>query len=412
MYSVLYDILFIPFGLYSLYFVVTGIFSFIALKKGPERTGPRHSFAAVIPARNESNVISALIESLRKQNYPGELFDIFVVPNNCSDATEEVARAAGARIIRVFGRIRTKGSALKQAFGYLMRYYHYDAFVVFDADNIVHPDFLSRMNDALCAGYEVAQGYRDSKNPSNSWISGNTSIYYWLINIFFNRARRNMGQSATINGTGFMVKSSLIGEIGYRIKTLTEDIEFSIQCALAGRKILFAEDAVVYDEQPNDLLTSLKQRKRWSAGSYQCLFRYHGELMKKAVFQRNFQCIDMLMMGYAPLVQIMCFIITIVLFAYKLSGVEINNLSAAFFTYYELYSILITYVLQVVFAVFTVILAHKDVRSTMVATLLFPIFWLTWLPLNILCLFKNNIAWEPIRHTGSMDVQPALREYK
>jgi cellulose synthase/poly-beta-1,6-N-acetylglucosamine synthase-like glycosyltransferase len=138
-----------------------GLFSF-KKNRNHERYSPSHKIAAIIPARNESTVIAGLIDSLQKQNYPKELFDIFVAPNNCTDATEEVARDAGAKIIRIFGRIKTKGDVLRQSFDYLMRYHHYDAYVVFDADNLVHPEFISRMNDALCAGCEVAQGYRDS----------------------------------------------------------------------------------------------------------------------------------------------------------------------------------------------------------------------------------------------------------
>ena len=42
--------------------------------------------------------------------------------------------------------------------------YDNDAYIIFDADNIVHPDFLFHMNHSLNCGYKLAQGFRDSKN--------------------------------------------------------------------------------------------------------------------------------------------------------------------------------------------------------------------------------------------------------
>ena len=98
---------------------------------------PAARIAAIIPARNEAVVIGKLVESLMRQNYPRELFDVYVVPNNCDDDTEGTARAAGAEILGVQGVIRTKGDVLRQAFAQLTATGRYDAYCVFDADNLV-----------------------------------------------------------------------------------------------------------------------------------------------------------------------------------------------------------------------------------------------------------------------------------
>ena len=109
----------------------------------------------------------------------------------------------------------------------------YDAMCVFDADNLVHPDFLARMNDAVCAGHVAVQGFRDSKNPEQSAISGCYSICYWMLNRFYNSARSALGLSALVNGSGFTATAGLLRELGgWNTVTMTEDYEFSAQCAL------------------------------------------------------------------------------------------------------------------------------------------------------------------------------------
>lgn len=66
-------------------------------KKPPQLTAKKnHRYAAVICARNENAVIGDLIHSIRVQNYPQELIDIFVVADNCTDNTAAVAQEAGA----------------------------------------------------------------------------------------------------------------------------------------------------------------------------------------------------------------------------------------------------------------------------------------------------------------------------
>ena len=136
--------------LFSLYFIIVALF---ALKKRTpgEHAAAKTRFACLIPARNEEAVIAALVESLHAQNYPAALFDVYVIPNNCTDRTEELARASGAKILRCFEAVRCKGDALHEAVQALLPR-GYDAFCVFDADNVVHPDFLARMNDAITAG--------------------------------------------------------------------------------------------------------------------------------------------------------------------------------------------------------------------------------------------------------------------
>ena len=148
---------------FTVYFVCIAVFTLKKRRRYP-KAAPATRFAVVVAARNEEAVIGNLIESVLNQNYPAHLRDIYVVPNNCTDFTEAAAVAAGAKIIHCLGSVRGKGDALHQALGQLMLQ-DYDAFVVFDADNVVHPDFLRRMNDAILGGARVCKGKIRAANP-------------------------------------------------------------------------------------------------------------------------------------------------------------------------------------------------------------------------------------------------------
>ena len=172
--------------IFWLYQIVVSMCSLVKLKDKPLLTNKKHKFMAIVPAHNEEMVVANLIESLKKQDYPKELLDIYVIADNCTDNTAKVARDAGAIVYERFDETKkTKGYAmqwfLKQK---IEENADYDAFCVFDSDNIVMPDFITNMNKKLCQGEEIVQGYRDIKNPTDSWVSAGYAIFYWTMNRF------------------------------------------------------------------------------------------------------------------------------------------------------------------------------------------------------------------------------------
>ena len=183
--------------IFWLYQLTISLCSFIKVKEKPILEKKNHKFMAIIPAHNEEKVVANLISSLQKQNYPQNLYDIYVIADNCTDKTAEVAKNAGAIVYERFDEEhKTKGFALnwflKQK---IEEDAQYDAFCIFDADNIVDPNFIKNMNRKLCQGEEVVQGYRDIKNPTDSWITAGYAIFYWTMNRFYHLARYNLGLS-------------------------------------------------------------------------------------------------------------------------------------------------------------------------------------------------------------------------
>jgi len=223
--------------IFWVYQFIISLCSLVKLKEKPLKVNKKHKFMAVIPAHNEEQVVGNLIESLKNQNYDKDLYDIYVIADNCTDHTTMIARNAGAIVYERYDEVnKTKGFALDWFLQQkIQENAQYDAVCVFDADNIADKNFLSAMNKKLCQGEDVVQGYRDIKNPSDSWISAGYALFYWMMNRFYHLARYNLGLSPLINGTGFMVKYDLIREEGWNTKTLTEDIEFSLQRIITGK---------------------------------------------------------------------------------------------------------------------------------------------------------------------------------
>ena len=220
---ILYYIVFALSFIYGMYFFVTGLFGFKNYHKSMfAKFEAKNKFAIIIPCRNEEKVIGDLIKSIKKSRYPENLYEIYAVPNNCTDDTRGAALKAGAKVIDIKEKVKVKADALSYTFNYLKDREDINAYIIFDADNLVHPNFLSKMNDALESGVQVGQCFRDSKNMSDNWLTGSYTLFYFIQNFFFNRARMNFSGSAAINGTGFMIRKDVVKD-GFHTHTLTED---------------------------------------------------------------------------------------------------------------------------------------------------------------------------------------------
>ena len=386
---------------YLLYFVVMAIGIF-KKKKEKVLVDKKNNFAVIIAARNEEAVIANLIKSLKKQNYPKENYEIYVIVNNCTDNTEEEARKAGAKVIVCTEKVKSKGEVLKFTFNKLKKEKDIDAYVIFDADNLVHRDFLSKMNDSLNMGYSVVQGFRDTKNVSDNWLSCSYAIMYYIQNLFLNKSRYNLGKSSFINGTGFVIKKELIDKNGYDPKTVTEDIEFVAMCAINGEKIAFNDEAITYDEQVNKFIPSLKQRKRWSIGTMECLRCYFTELIKAGFKNRRFECFDIIIFYLSIVVHVIGNLAPI----FAILGLFINFKSLTIGYFISTLAIsLCSYVIGVVLRAFLLKKYNKSIKDNIGGILFFDLFILSWAPVNFVCLFLKKCNWESIKHDRNIDIE-------
>ena len=371
-------------------------------------------YAAVISARNEAGVIAELIHSLKEQRYPQDCLDIYVVADNCTDNTAEVSRQAGAIVYERFNQNKKgKGYALD----FLFRTLHhegrdkYDGYMIFDADNLVDPNFTAEMNKVFDSGnYGAITCYRNSRNFGDNWISSGYAIWFLREARFLNFPRMLLGTNCHVSGTGFLINADVIRENGgWPFHLLTEDIEFSVSCALKGRRIGYCDKAVIYDEQPTTFRQSWDQRLRWSKGFYQVNANYSAALTRgflRKPTRQSWSCYDMFM-TVAP-----GMLLTLVTLAFNLvvclacwgQPVYITNKILAVSGSFACSTVVNFYLGLLLFGALTVLSEWKQIQIPTYKKILyvftFPIFMFTYVPISLAALVRK-VEWKPIYHTGS-----------
>jgi len=395
--------------LYSLYFAVTAIIGLIKKNKNSiTKSSKKNYFAILIPARNEENVIGNLLDSLKELNYPKSKYSIHVIPNNCTDNTANIIKNYDVNTMECHNEVKTKADVLRYAFSNLKNDNHIDAYIIFDADNVVHPEFLTNMNNCLHNGSKVAQGYRDAKNPSDTWISGSYTLFYMLQNTFFNYSRMNLNSSSTLNGTGLMIKKSFIDEIGFNTKSLTEDLEFTGICALKNEKIAYVPDAITYDEYPNRFTSSWSQRKRWTSGIVECTKLYFIKLLKNFFKTGNLSSLDLSLIYISPAIQVLSFINFIIILCVKIIEGNLNSLNNKFLIT-TIITTIISYIAIIIIELFTIYMKGKKPRKLLSGIIFFPLFIATWIPINIMCFIKKETKWKVINHDRNIKINDILK---
>lgn len=396
----------------SIYYLCISFFG-LWKKKDNNKVKNKFSFALIIAAHNEEIVIGDIVESLKALDYPKELYDIFVVADNCSDSTARKAREKGAIVYERFNKNkRGKGYALEWMFNKLFKMNkRYSAVAIFDADNLVHRNFLNAMNKKLNEGYKVVQGYLDSKNPHDTWITGSYSIAFWTNNRMFQLAKSNLGLSTQLGGTGFCVETNILKELGWGVTCLTEDLEFTCKLILNGYKVGWAHDAIVYDEKPLTLQQSWRQRKRWMQGFADVSSRYFFKLIKKSISSFNFVPFDCALYSIQP-------IITILIGISAISGIiqkimvtynMVSNFNVVIYSMdFNLFTILaiIFSILQYIYTPLVLILEKKLSYKVFLYYIIYPLYVITWFPISIQgILNKNNKDWNHTIHTRSVKIK-------
>lgn len=294
--------LLLVFNAHWLYQLVVGLPGLLPVAKLPAARSIRR-FAVIVPAHNEEAVIGYVVDNVRaQQTYPQERIDVFVAADNCTDRTAAVAAAHGARVLRRSDTERTgKTWNMRWALGQVPLD-DYDLVVMLDADNIVAADFFARMNDYFEAHpeAEAVQGYLDTKNPHDSWVTRAYALAYWYNNRFWQLARTRIGLSAQLGGTGCAFRVSCLRRMGWDLRSLTDDLEFYTQLVLAGGRVHWNEWAVTYDEKPATLGASGRQRLRWMRGHYWCFWHYGPRVLGRFLRTGRVQFLDTLILLATP----------------------------------------------------------------------------------------------------------------
>ena len=391
---------------FLLYFYQIVYFFIPFLKKDkPHKETKMHRYAVLISARNEETVIGTLVQSLHHQDYPQELVDIYVVADNCTDNTAAAAKDAGAVVfVRNDMEKVGKGYALDYALGRISSEKgedFYDGFMVFDADNILDTNYISAMNRTFSDGHKIITSYRNSTNYGTNWITAGYALWYVRESAFLNHPRMLLGSGCAISGTGFLVHKDVIKRVGgWKFFLLTEDIEFSVANAIAGERIAFCHDAVLYDEQPTTFKQSWTQRLRWARGFLQVFGKYGIKLWRNIFSKNGRTSYDMsmtIMPGIFAMLAVLIFDVIGAVMAINhgenIFPILLSLLQWACGVYLSLF------LMGFVTTVSERRRIHTSKWKKLKYLFTFPIFQFTYMPISVVALFKN-VEWEPTKHEG------------
>ena len=403
----------VVFGLIYAYQALFMLVGLLGKKKTYPDAKEDHTFAIVISARNEEKVIGNLIDSIQKNDYPQDKLQIFVVADNCDDKTAEICREKGCVVYERFNKDQIgKGYALHFLFEHISKDfpdYEPDAFMVFDADNVLSTNYIKEMNKALDSGVKVCTSFRNSKNFGTNWLSAGASLGFMRECKFIHKPKQLLNLSTHVSGTGFYVsKEVLTFKQGWRYFTLTEDLEFSASSTIKNVKIGYCEDAEFFDEQPYKFKQTWRQRLRWSKGSLMGFSLFHSTLCLNFLKTFNFSYYDYYFSRFFPvgLWYGFSFIATnIVSLVARLLEVANTGIIKNVFYYLSplLIALLTTYLGMFVDGFLATVTHWKKIkapaRKKIAYMFTYPIFSTIFqIPTVFVALFKK-VKWDPIEHT-------------
>ncbi len=402
-----------------LYKAIYTVIGFFCKAKTYPATDRLHTYGIVIAARNEQVVIGHLLDSIWQQNYDMTRVKVFVVADNCTDDTAAIARAKGAIVYERHDTSKArKGYALEYLFACINRDFginFVEGYIVFDADNLLHPDYLTEINKAFDTGADIAVGYRNIKNFGRNPISSAYGIHFYRSTMQLHRPRARLGLPTHIAGTGYVLRANLLTE-GWHYTSLTEDTQFTLTSVAHGRHIAFCEAATFYDEQPHEWRVMIRQRIRWAKGRLFCFFRCAPGLLrgifKKPCGGKRFACYDMFFYALPKALLSALASMLFALISAIVVGVTVNPEGAGSAVLSLLKSLGTSYLSFALIGALTVIRERRRIPCSTGKLILyvftFPLFDLVGLPISLVSLCMR-VKWKPIKHDEAIRVEDLVR---
>jgi len=250
--------------------------------------------AIVVPAHNEELRLPSTLASLHAECRRDGDAEIFVVADNCTDATAALAQRHGAQVLeRTDATRRGKGHALDFAFRRLLGM-DFRYFVVVDADSTLDPGFLGTLRRHFAAGADAVQARYTVLNAGDSPRTRLMELALAAFNVLRPRARAVLGLSAGLLGNGFALRREVLEALPYAAGSIVEDLEYHLVLVFHGVVVRFADETAVRGEMPSIGAGVRQQRVRWEGGRLRMLLE-HGRGLASDLFRGHPRAVEPLL---------------------------------------------------------------------------------------------------------------------
>jgi cellulose synthase/poly-beta-1,6-N-acetylglucosamine synthase-like glycosyltransferase len=244
------------------YITFFGIAAYLPRRSKPQNDSLIRKFAVLIPGYKEDLVIVQVAADALKQDYPSERFEVIVIADSFKPETLAELRKLPIRVVEVVFEVSKKSKALNKCMEIIGD--DYDIALVLDADNLMEPTVLKKMNDAFNRGFVAVQGHRMAKNTNTNFAILD-AISEEINNHIFRKGHRAVGLSSALIGSGMGVEYGLYKKLMAGVDSVGEDKELEMKLLKGKFCIEYLEDAWVYDEKTQKPEVFVNQRRRWIA---------------------------------------------------------------------------------------------------------------------------------------------------
>lgn len=379
-------------------------------------------YAILIPAREESKVIDKLLKSIKNQTYDNSLIDVYVVTERLNDPTNHIVSSYGYNFFvrKDLKNKRTKGYALNEVIQDIYKKdIKYDAYFIFDADNVLAPNFIEEMNKAYFMGYDVAMAYRNIVNIHDNWVSTCSALLFSNTNTFQNKARSRTTKSIIVSGTGYYISSKIMDKFkGFPFNSLTEDFEISNYLIANNIKTKYVTSTEFFDEQPTTIKTINKQRIRWCRGFFD-VSKDYSKTLTKSFFKKGSNKLAILDAKFSIMPNV-CFIVTFIVYLLFLivgitGGLIFKNFQLVEYCLICLSRTILFYYIGLDIYTMLMLIAEKDKfylnkKETLSCLLLNPLFIGMFVYHAVKALLTKKVEWKPIEHASQEVVIENVQE--
>lgn len=381
--------------------ILTLLYKYLIMLKNtnyPQKEKNGHNYAILIPARNESLVIEKLLISIENQTKKIKPEDVYVIVETKKDKTVSIVEKHKMTIVyRKNLNKKRKGFALDDAIKEILKSNKkYDAYFIFDADNILDKNYIKEMTKSFDEGYDIGIGYRNTKNSKNL-VSAASALTFSMINTIGNKRKSKYTNNLIISGTGYYIKGTIIESWkGFPFNSLTEDYELSLYSILNNLTTTYNDSAIYYDEQPEIFDVTITQRSRWVKGYFDARRNYIHKIRKSiSKKDKNYASKITALIGVNPLITLIIGILLLL----------IDSITS--FKNFIISLLIIFILIYITLMIFTYIIIKKeenklDIKVSKILLIFYnPFYLLSYIYCLYIAITKKDLGWQEIKHTNN-----------